>query len=351
MFDVDFYKDKKVLITGHTGFKGAWLCKILHMLGARVTGYALDAPTSPSLFELCDLPQHMTSIVGDVRDLTHLQKVFDAVQPEVVFHLAAQPIVKEGYRNPVYTYETNVIGTVNVLECIRNTKSVKSFVNVTTDKVYLNLEKEQGYTEDEILDGYDPYANSKSCSELVTHSYIRSYFYEEESPAIATARSGNVIGGGDFAPYRIIPDCVRAMQGGKVPEIRNPLSIRPYQHVLEAVCVYLMIGERQYRNKQYMGAYNVGPDEKDCITTKEVVEQFIQCWDPSLTWESKFDGGVHEATLLRLDCAKLRDVFGWRPVWDVSIAIQKTVEWYKNWLNGEDVNIVMENQIHEFLNF
>ena len=349
MFDTLFYQGKRVLVTGHTGFKGAWLCKVLCMLGAEVTGYALQSPTKPSLFDLCDLSSQMNSIIGDIRDITHLQQVFDEVKPEVVFHLAAQPIVKEGYKNPVYTYETNVMGTVNVLECIRNSKSVKSFVNVTTDKVYLNREKEEGYKEDEILDGYDPYSNSKSCSELVTHSYVRSYFQEEDAPAISTARAGNVIGGGDFAPYRIVPDCVRAMLQKVVPIVRNPLSVRPYQHVLEPICVYMMIAEKQYRNKSYAGCYNVGPDDKDCITTEKLVECFIQNWDSALIWECKPDGGAHEAGILRLDCSKLKNTFAWAPYWDVQTAINKTVEWYKCWINGNNISFLMERQIEEFL--
>ena len=240
MLNIEFYKGKHVLVTGHTGFKGSWMCQVLLEAGAKVTGYSLNPPTSPSLFSLAGLGSQINNIIGDIRDLTKLSSVFDQFQPEIVIHLAAQPIVRTGYEQPLYTYETNVIGTVNILECIRTHSCVKSFLNVTTDKVYANKEWVWGYRENEPLDGYDPYSNSKSCSELVTHSYKNSFF-SDGKVAISTARAGNVIGGGDFARDRIIPDCIRAAQK-KVPIIvRNPHSIRPYQHVLEPVIAYLMI--------------------------------------------------------------------------------------------------------------
>ena len=228
----EFYQGKRILVTGHTGFKGSWLCRILTLAGAQVTGYAVEAPTDPALFSIAGLADTMDSEIGDIRDLNHLKEVFDRVQPEIVLHLAAQPIVRDSYKDPVYTYETNVMGTVNVLECVRRTPSVKSFLNVTTDKVYENREWEYGYRECDPLDGYDPYSNSKSCSELVTHSYQKSFFADGHC-AISTARAGNVIGGGDFANDRIIPDCVRAMEAGKEIVVRNPYSTRPFQHVLE----------------------------------------------------------------------------------------------------------------------
>ena len=240
----EFYGNKKVLITGHTGFKGSWLTRILTLSGAEVTGYSLTPPTDPSLFEIAGLEDTIKSVVGDIRDLEHLSRVFEETRPEIVFHLAAQPIVRESYQEPVYTYETNVMGTVNVLECVRRTESVRSFLNVTTDKVYENREWEYGYRECDNLDGYDPYSNSKSCSELVTHSYKKSFF-EDGRCAISTARAGNVIGGGDFAADRIIPDCVRAAAAGKTIIVRNPYSTRPYQHVMEPLAVYLAIAMRQ----------------------------------------------------------------------------------------------------------
>lgn len=349
----DFYRGKKILITGHTGFKGAWMCRLLLMAGADITGYALEAATNPSLFEICHLSEEMNSIVGDIRDLAHLKKVFAEVQPEIVIHMAAQPIVRESYKNPVYTYETNVMGTVNVLECVRLTSSVKSFLNVTTDKVYLNKEWEWGYRENEELNGYDPYSNSKSCSELVTSSYINSFF-KDMDVAVSTVRAGNVIGGGDFAPDRIIPDCIRAAEKKEDIIVRNPYSIRPYEHVLEPIAAYLMIVRAQYENKNYAGNYNVGPDDADCITTGELVTLFCNKWNAatgdSVKWINQYDGGPHEASFLKLDCSKLKRTLGWKPRWNVETAIEKIVEWSNCYLQQGDTRICMENQIGEFMN-
>ena len=280
----EFYGNKKVLITGHTGFKGSWLTRILTLSGAEVTGYSLTPPTDPSLFEIAGLEDTIKSVVGDIRDLEHLSRVFEETRPEIVFHLAAQPIVRESYQEPVYTYETNVMGTVNVLECVRRTESVRSFLNVTTDKVYENREWEYGYRECDNLDGYDPYSNSKSCSELVTHSYKKSFF-EDGRCAISTARAGNVIGGGDFAADRIIPDCVRAAAAGKTIIVRNPYSTRPYQHVMEPLAVYLAIAMKQYEDRTFEGYYNVGPDDKDCVTTGTLADLFCAAWGQGQTWE------------------------------------------------------------------
>ena len=271
--NLDFYKGKKALLTGHTGFKGSWLSKILVMAGADVTGYSLEPPTNPNLFSVAGLEGKMKSVIGDVRDYDHLKSVFDEVQPEIVLHLAAQPIVITSYEQPKYTYETNVMGTVNILECVRLTPSVKSVLNVTTDKVYKNNEWCWGYRENEPLDGFDPYSNSKSCSELVTHSYKASFF-DNTGVAVSTARAGNVIGGGDFADNRIIPDCVRAAMDKKAVIVRNPNSTRPYQHVLEPLNAYLMIAEAQYEDIKYQGYYNVGPDERDCLTTGQLATIF-----------------------------------------------------------------------------
>lgn len=353
MLDVTFYRGKKVLITGHTGFKGAWMCQLLTAADAEVTGYALEPPTSPNLFDMCHLTDKMNSIVGDIRDLEHLEQTFEKAQPEIVIHMAAQPLVRESYKNPVYTYETNVMGTVNVLECVRNTPSVKSFLNVTTDKVYLNKEWEWGYRENEELNGYDPYSNSKSCSELVTSSYVNSFFKNTEV-SISTARAGNVIGGGDFAVDRIIPDCIRAAKEKKNIVVRNPFSVRPYEHVLEPVVAYLMILKAQYENRKYAGSYNVGPDETDCWTTGDLVTLFCDKWNQatgdSIKWINKFDGGPHEANFLKLDCSKLKRTFGWSPRWDVETAVEKVVEWSKTYLGGGDISSCMKRQIREFIN-
>lgn len=348
---LEFYKNKKILITGHTGFKGTWLCKILLMAGAEVTGYALNPPTELNIFELSGVKAQINSVNGDVRDLEHLKRVFEEVQPEIVFHLAAQPIVRESYKNPVYTYETNVMGTVNVLECIRLTSSVKSFVNVTTDKVYQNNEWDRGYREDDVLNGFDPYSNSKSCSELVTDSFKNSFFADDRV-AISTARAGNVIGGGDFAVDRIIPDCIRAAERGEEIIVRNPYSVRPYQHVLEPLFVYLMIAKAQYETVAYAGSYNVGPDDADCLTTGELVTLFCKVWseytEKEIRWLNKHDGGPHEAGFLKLDCAKLKETFGWKPRWNTETAIEKIVEWTKVYMSHGDVAECMEKQIKEF---
>lgn len=345
---MDFYKVKRVLITGHTGFKGAWLCQMLINAGAEVTGYALNPPTKPSLFEIANISGKMNSVIGDIRDLSKLKETFIKTQPEIVFHLAAQPIVRESYKNPVYTYETNVMGTVNICECVRTSDSVKSFLNVTTDKVYLNKEWEWGYRENEELDGYDPYSNSKSCSELVTHSYINSFF-KNMNIAVSTARAGNVIGGGDFASDRIIPDCIRAAIKHEDIVVRNPFSTRPYQHVLEPIYAYLMIAQKQYEDIKYAGYYNVGPDDRDCFQTGALVDLFVKHWGEGMKWIDKYDGGPHEANFLKLDCSKLKKTFGWQPHWDLNIAIEKVVEWSKCWLTNGDIEKCMNKQIEEFM--
>lgn len=347
MVDLGFYKGKTVLITGHTGFKGTWMCKVLQMAGAKVVGYALDAPTEPSLYCLTKMEGKITSVTGDIRDLEHLKKVFLQYQPEIVIHLAAQPIVRESYQNPVYTYETNVMGTVHICECIRLFPCVKSFVNVTTDKVYENREWEWGYRENEMLNGFDPYSNSKSCSELVTGGYNNSFF-QNMPVAVSTARAGNVIGGGDFAADRIIPDCVRAVIAGTDIIVRNPGSVRPYQHVLEPVMAYLMIAKKQYENKDYAGSYNVGPDENDCITTGELVDLFVKSWGDGLQWSCQSDGGPHEANFLKLDCSKIKKTFHWSPCWHVKDAVEKTVEWSKVYVAGGNIGKCMEQQIMEY---
>lgn len=348
----NFYKNKRILITGHTGFKGTWMCKLLTMMGADVTGYALKAPTNPSLFDMCNVASNMNSVEGDIRDLEHLKKVFKEVQPEIVIHMAAQPLVRESYQNPVYTYETNVMGTVNIMECVRLNPCVKSFVNVTTDKVYLNKEWQWGYRENEELNGFDPYSNSKSCSELVTSSYKKSFF-DGVDTAITTCRAGNVIGGGDFATDRIIPDCIRAVEKGEDIVVRNPFSTRPYQHVLEPVVAYLMIAEKQYNDINYAGNYNIGPDETDCWTTGNLVDLFCKEWTKQtgkeIKWVNKYDGGPHEANFLKLDCSKVKATFGWKPVWNVETTMKKIVEWSDTYLRQDDFIGCMEKQIKEYI--
>lgn len=325
------------------------------MAGAEVTGYALEPPTDPALFSMLHFNERMDSRLGDIRDLESLLAVFQEKRPEIVIHMAAQPIVRESYQNPVYTYDVNVMGTVNVLECIRLADSVRSFVNVTTDKVYKNKEWEWGYRENEELNGYDPYSNSKSCSELVTDSYKNSFFQEREI-AISTMRAGNVIGGGDFAADRIIPDCVRAAKEGKDIIIRNPYAVRPFQHVLEPIMAYLMVAQRQYEEKELAGNYNIGPDEQDCITAGELADLFCKSWNERtgvhVKWINQYDGGPHEAAYLKLDCSKLKRVFGWQAKWNIQTAVEKSVEMYA--VCGDDkkdLKKVIQQQIRSFFEF
>lgn len=349
MLDLNFYKGKRVLVTGHTGFKGSWLCTILKQADAVVAGYSLASNTNPALFHIAKVADGMHSILGDIRDYKKIKELFDEFKPEIVLHLAAQPIVRDGYKDPRYTYEVNVMGTVNLLECVRHSDSVKSFLNVTTDKVYENNEWEWGYRENERLNGYDPYSNSKSCSELVTSSYLNSFFNDNKI-AISTARAGNVIGGGDFANDRIIPDCIRAAMKKENIIVRNPFSTRPYQHVLEPLYVYLMIAEAQYKDIKFASCYNVGPDDVDCFQTGALVDLFVSKWGENINWINKYDGGPHEANFLKLDCSKLKSTFGWTSRWNLAKAMEKIVEWTHVWATGEDIQLCMHDQINDFFN-
>lgn len=349
MFDFSFYRNKRVLVTGHTGFKGSWLCEILHILGADVTGYALEPQQEESLYELADIGNRVNSHIGDIRDLDELLRIFKKNSPEIVIHMAAQPLVRQSYEMPVYTYETNVIGTVNVLECIRMTEGIKSFVNVTTDKVYENLESDRPYVETDRLDGYDPYSNSKSCSELVTHCYQQS-FLKEKGVAVSTCRAGNVIGGGDFAKDRIIPDCVRAALKGEEIRLRNPAAIRPFQHVIEPLFAYLLIAMEQYKNIEKADTYNIGPDENNCITTEKLVSLFCDKWQENVSWKRcRSNSEPHEAGILKLDSTKLKERLGWTPKWNIEMTIDKVVEWEKAHSNGKSVNRIMDKQISEYM--
>lgn len=348
--DLSFYKGKTVLITGHTGFKGSWLSKILLMSGAKVIGYSLESPTNPNLFSYLKLEEQMVSVIGDIRDLKKLNEVFDRYQPEIVFHLAAQPIVRESYKDPVYTYDTNVMGTVNICECVRNHKCVKSFLNVTTDKVYENNDiPDHPFKEEEKLDGYDPYSNSKSCSEIITHSYFKCFLKDMNIPT-STARAGNVIGGGDFSKDRIIPDAARAYQSNGELVIRNPQSTRPYQHVLEPLACYLLIAKEQYFNHDLCGAYNIGPDSCDFSTTQNLVELFAEYFNGDFKYRIESDGGPHEAAFLSLDNNKMKKVFKWSPKTHIKDAVFMSAEWYEAWKNNGDLISITEKQIKEFFN-
>lgn len=343
---LDFYKGKRVFVTGHTGFKGSWLSTALLLAGAEVTGYALP-PAEPGLFQIIGLERRMCSVQGDIRDLDALRRAFEAAKPEIVFHLAAQPIVRESYRDPVGTYSANVMGTVHILECIRRSSCVRSFLNVTTDKVYENHQWPWGYRETDGLNGFDPYSNSKSCSELVTDSYRHSFF-ADGSTAVSTARAGNVIGGGDFSADRIIPDCIRAVRAGRPVQIRNPASVRPYQHVLEPLSAYLLIAQRQWEDGGLAGSYNVGPDSTGCVTTQELAGSFCKAWGEPARWEITGAKGPHEDAVLKLDCSKIHSVLGWKPRWQIDRAIRETVAWTKEWLNGCDAARCLEQQIGAF---
>lgn len=343
-----FWNGKKVFVTGHTGFKGSWLCCALLKFGARVTGYSLPSPTEPSLYNIIGLSPKIDEEIGDIRDYKKLETAFRTAAPDIVFHLAAQPIVRESYAAPRYTYETNVMGTVNILECLRNTEGVRSFLNVTTDKVYKNNEWHWGYREIDPLDGYDPYSNSKSCSELVTHSY-RSSFFSAAPIAISTARAGNVIGGGDFAKDRIIPDCIRAAINKEPIIVRNPHSTRPYQHVLEPITAYMAIAEKQYKDKNLADYYNVGPDDTDCVTTGDLTQIFCDVWGEGMTWENRYSGGPHEANFLKLDCSKIKSQISWKPKWHIKTAIEKTCEWTKAWISNKDIHNIMDRQIDDYV--
>lgn len=345
----EFYCGKRVLITGHTGFKGSWISEILIGMGARVCGIALEPNTDPSLFNILNLKARMDSHILDIRDYEAVSCVFAEFQPEIVIHLAAQPLVIDSYHEPRYTYDVNVMGTVNVCECVRNISSVHSFINVTTDKVYENLEKEgYAYQENDRLNGFDPYSNSKSCSELVTQSYMKSFF-TDQNIAVSTCRAGNVIGGGDFSANRIAVDCVKDTLASKAIMVRNPNSVRPYQHVLEADVFYLMLAMKQYEDHSLAGHYNIGPNDEDCITTGELVQLFCKKWGTGASAEIADYHGPHEANFLKLNSSKARNTFTWSPRWHVDHAIQKVVEWSKAYRDGYNMTEITDQQIQDYL--
>jgi CDP-glucose 4,6-dehydratase len=347
MTRLNFYNNKKVFVTGHTGFKGSWLCHTLILAGANVTGYALEPPNGPSLFKQSSLNKKMHSVIADIRNLEKLIYTMQEAQPDIVFHLAAQPLVRYSYREPRYTYETNVMGTVNILEAIRQTSTICSFVNITTDKVYENKEWHWGYRENENLCGFDPYSNSKSCSELITSSYRNSFFRDIDTTAVSTARSGNVIGGGDYAEDRIIPDCINFVKSKKPIVLRNPHSIRPYQHVLECISGYLLLAEKQYHDKTLEGAYNFGPNDENCVTTEKLTKLFCDIWGEEASYTVGSKDGLHEATFLKLDCSKSKALLNWSSIWNIKTAIEKTVVCAKAQTDAELTKLVTM-QIKEY---
>jgi CDP-glucose 4,6-dehydratase len=346
--DLSFYKGKRIFITGHTGFKGTWLSKILILAGAEVTGYAIEPSEDKILFHTSKIETDLHSILGDVRDLNSLRKAVKEAKPEIIIHMAAQPLVRVSYQNPVETYEINVMGTVNILESMREVNSTKSFLNVTTDKVYENNERFDGYKEHEKLCGYDPYSNSKSCSELVTYSYKNSFFKGNDASAISTARSGNVIGGGDFSKDRIMPDCIRSSIQHQNIVLRNPFSIRPYQHVLDCLCGYLTLTKMQYENKTIEGNYNFGPEDEDYVTTGELADIFCKAWSEEQSWVNSGATGPHEAGILKLDNQKSKKMLYWQPKMDIETAVRKTIEWAKVYYDDGEIEKCMVHQIKDY---
>jgi CDP-glucose 4,6-dehydratase len=344
-----FWKDKKVFLTGHTGFKGSWLSLWLQSCGSILMGYSLAPNTKLNLFDLALVADGMNSEIGDVRDLERLKKTMKYFSPEIVIHMAAQPLVRTSYKDPVDTYSTNVMGTVNLLESIRNINSVKAVVNVTSDKCYENNERTLGYREDEPMGGKDPYSNSKGCSELVTKAFRNSFFCDLGSAKIASVRAGNVIGGGDWADDRLIPDIFKSFQEKKPVLIRNPDAIRPWQHVLEPLSGYLLLLERLYiEGNKFADGWNFGPKNDDVKPVNEIVEYLIEKWGHKEGYIKDISVQPHEAQLLRLDISKAKDKLGWEPKWDLYKSLDSIVDWYKALLNNKDIRALTLNQINQF---
>lgn len=345
----EFWQGRRVFLTGHTGFKGAWLSLWLQSLGAEVSGYALEPPSVPSLFEEAHVSCGMRSILADVRDGRRLAEELRAAAPEVVFHLAAQPLVRESYREPAETFTVNVMGTVNILEAVRLCPGVRAVVNVTTDKCYENREWVWGYRETDMLGGHDPYSSSKACSELATAAWRHSFFVGAASTGVATARSGNVIGGGDWGAERIIPDCVRATSGSGRVSLRNPGATRPWQHVLEPLSGYLLLAERLCGDPMaFSGAWNFGPLEQDAWTVERLVQKFCALWGEGLKYEADQGTHPHEAHHLKLDCSKADALLGWRPRWRLETALAKVVDWTRARGEGADLAALCREQIREY---
>ncbi|HEX2934008.1 MAG TPA: CDP-glucose 4,6-dehydratase [Bacteroidales bacterium] len=347
------YKGRRVLITGHTGFKGAWMCLLLRKLGADVYGYALNPPTNPSLYELAGIDKLITSTIGDIRDYALLSKTIDRVKPEIIIHMAAQPLVRDSYKNPIDTYAINVMGTVNLLEAVRHTPGLKAVVNVTTDKCYENKEWVWGYRENEPMGGYDPYSNSKGCSELVTASFRSSFFnpahYKQHGVALASARAGNVIGGGDWATDRLIPDIIKSIIAGEKVQIRSPFAIRPWQHVLEPLTGYLTLAEKLYtEGTAYAEGWNFGPWDEDVKNVEWIVDHLCKNWGENASYEIDKNNHPHEATFLKLDCSKAHNLLGWKPVWNIEKTLETITEWYKVFMNNGNLLDVTNNQINAY---
>jgi CDP-glucose 4,6-dehydratase len=352
MINPHFWQGKRVFITGHTGFKGAWACLWLQSLGAKVTGYALPPPTSPSLFALANVKKGMQHIEGDIRDLEKLTAVMQVAQPEIVIHMAAQSLVRYSYQNPVETYATNVMGTVNVLEAVRQTNSVKAAIVVTSDKCYENREQLWGYRENDPMGGFDPYSNSKGCAELVTASYRASFMpaneHQKHGKAIASVRAGNVIGGGDWAFDRLVPDIIKSLMDHQPVTLRSPNAVRPWQHVLEPLGGYLLLAEKMVENgAKFAEGWNFGPDDKDAKTVEWMTKTLTENWGNRASYRVE-NAHLHEAQLLKLDCTKARTLLNWQPKWDAKMAVLKINDWYKAYLAGENMAEFTLQQIQEY---
>lgn len=351
--DQTFWKGRRVFLTGHTGFKGSWLSLWLHTLGAKVTGYALEPPTNPSLYQLGDVEASLTSVIGDIRDLDLLKRSMKECNPDIVIHMAAQPLVRDSYKEPIETYSTNVMGTVNLLEAVRGCDNVRAVVNVTTDKCYENKEWEWGYRENEPLGGYDPYSSSKACSELITAAYRNSFFntrdYGSHGVAIASARAGNVIGGGDWARDRLIPDCINALLKGEKVIIRNPHAIRPWQHVLEPLSGYLLLTQELFnKGSEYSEAWNFGPDDSDARSVEWIVKWICNSWGDEASYEIAKGDHPHEANYLKLDFSKARTRLGWTPKWNLEKGLEKVIDWLKAYEEDIEMKDICLAQIEEY---
>lgn len=354
MYSKDFWKDKKVFLTGHTGFKGSWMSLWLSELGANVTGYALEPPTEPSMFKVCAVSENINSIIADIRDYDRLKLEIEKSEPEIVIHMAAQPLVRESYNNPRDTYEINVMGTVNLLQAINECGGVKAVVNVTTDKCYENKEWQKGYKESDRLGGFDPYSNSKACSEMVTSSFRNSFFnkekYDDHGVALGSARAGNVIGGGDWAVDRLITDCVRSVTEGKEILIRNPNAIRPWQHVLEPLRGYLMLAEALYeKGAEFAKGYNFGPIDEDAKEVTYIVAKFCTLWGDNASYSVDEGDHPHEATFLKLDCTMAKDELKWEPEINIDEALSTTVLWFKAYKAGRNMKEFSLEQIKSYM--
>lgn len=349
----NIYNGKRVLITGHTGFKGSWLSIWLNEVGANVIGYALNPPTTPSLFEVCDLEKKVTSIVGDIRNPRMLRDVLEKYQPEIVFHMAAQSLVRYSYKEPVETYETNTMGTVNLFEVCRHTPSVRVIINITSDKCYENRELDCSYKENDPMGGYDPYSSSKGCAELITNAYLKSFFnpenFKEHGKCLASVRAGNAVGGGDWGEDRLIPDCIKALLKNKPTVVRDPNAVRPWQHVLEPLFGYLLLAQRLYQDgPRFTGGWNFGPDDKDAKPVRWLVERMAEMWGNNASWEIDQGNNPYEAHFLKLDCSKAKSKLGWHPRWNLKLALKKTVEWFKAYCNHEDMLNITISQIKSY---